>query len=191
MPFGLGRRKAQPTVDRQRQVDLGYVASRLAEGDLSLVAGCSTDSSVTLTLHNISLVESRVARADGGGIREKIARGLYFYVTQPQSAEPVEELVELDRGTVTITIEGIAFAGKSRHIGVGFGAIESISHSQNGMAISTRNGAQRIHFEGADRVIIPLKVHDREYSQHLSGKLMRLLLEAVIKISFDDGRAGA
>jgi hypothetical protein len=33
-------------------------------------------------------------------------------------------------------------------------------------------------------------VQDREYSQHLSGKLMRLLLEAVIKISFD-GRGGA
>jgi hypothetical protein len=140
MPFGLGRRKAQPTVDRQRQVDLGYVASQLAEGDLSLVAGCSTDSSVVLTLHNISLVEPHVARADGG-IREKIARGLYFYVTQPQVAGPVEELVELDRGTVTITIEGITFAGKSRHIGVGFGAIESISHSQNALETARKISA--------------------------------------------------
>lgn len=184
MPFGLGRRKAQSTVDRQRQVDLWYVTRQLAEGDLSLISGCSADGSIALTLHNISLVEPRAARVEGG-IREKIARGLYFYVAQQQAAEPVEELVELDRGTMTITVDGVAFAGKSRHIGIGFGAIESISHSQNGMSIATRNGAQRIRFEGANRVIIPLKVHDREYSQPLSGKLMRLLLEAVIKISFE------
>lgn len=165
------------------------MARQLAEGDLSLVAGCSADSSIALTLHNISLVELRAARVEGG-IKEKIARGLYFYVAQQQTAEPVEELVELDRGIMTITVDGITFAGKFRHIGVGFGAIESISHSQNGMSITTRSGAQSIRFEGADRVIIPLKVHDREYSHPLSGKLMRLLLEAVIKISFE-GRGGA
>lgn len=186
MPFW--KKKTEATVDRQRQVDLGYVARQLGEGDLSFIEGCALDSSIALTLHNISLVEPRAAHAEAG-IREKIARGLYFYVAQPQVG-PAEELAEVDRGDVTVTVDGIIFAGKFRHIGIGFGAVESISHSQNGIAISTRNGAQRICFEGADRVVILLRVHDREYRQPLSGKLLRLLVEAVIKISFADERGG-
>jgi hypothetical protein len=184
MPFGLWKKKAQPTVDRQRQVDVGYATRRLAQGDLSLVSGCNADRSVVLTLHNISLMEPRLAQAVEGGIRGKIARGLYFYVAQPQVAEPVEELVEVDRGTMTVTVDGLVFAGKSRHIKIGFSAIESIGHTQNGIKIVTRNGAQTLHFEGADKVVIPLKVQDRAYSQPLSGKLMRLVVEAVIRISF-------
>jgi hypothetical protein len=186
MPFW--KKKAQATVDRQRQVDLGYVTRQLGEGDLSHIEGCALDSSIALTLHNISLVEPRAAHAEAG-IKEKIAKGLYFYVAQ-QAAEPVEELAEVDRGSVTITVDGVVFAGSTRHIGIGFGAVESISHSQNGIAIVTRNGSQRICFEGADRVVIMLKVHEREYRQALSGKLLRLLLEAVIKISFAEGRGG-
>lgn len=181
MPFW--RKKAQVTVDRQRQVDLGYAIRQLAEGDLSLIASCSNDSSVALTLNDISILEPRRAHADSR-MKEKLARRLYFYVEQPKSV-PSEELVEVDRGTLTIAIKGIEFAGKLRHIRAGFGAIESISHSQNGIAIVMRNGAQRLWFEGADRVTIPLKVQDREYSQPMSGKLMRLVVEAIIRISFD------
>lgn len=182
MPFW--KKKAGATVDRQRQVDLGYVARQLEQGDLSLIEGCSLDSSIALTLHNISLMEPGVARAEGG-LKEKIAKGLYFYVAQPQAPEPAEELVEADRGTMTVTVDGIVFAGKSRHIGLGFGAVESMGYTEKGISISTRNGSQRIHFEGADRVVVPLKVQERAYSQPLSGKLLRLLVEAVIKISFE------
>ncbi|AFU60191.1 MAG: hypothetical protein QXX64_01755 [Nitrososphaera sp.] len=185
MPFGLWKKKAQPTVvDRQRQVDIGYAIKKLEQGDLSLIEGATVDGSVVLTMYNISLMEPRTARAMEGGIRGRIAKGLYFYVAQPQSPEPAEELVEVDRGTITITVEGLVFAGKSRHIGVGFGAIESISHSQNGITIVAKNNMQKLHFEGADRVVMSLKVQDRVYSQPLTGKLMRLLVEAVIRISF-------
>ena len=186
MPFW--KKKAAATVDRQRQVDLSYVIRRLGEGDLSFIEVCNLDSSISLTLHNISLVEPRAAHPEAG-IKEKIARGLYFYVSQ-QTAEPVQEL-EVDRGALTITVDGIVFAGSTRHIGIGFGAIESISHSQNGIAIVARNSLQKICFEGADREVIVLKVHEREYKQALSGKLLRLVVEAVIKISFaSEGRGG-
>jgi hypothetical protein len=187
MPFW--KKKAEATVDRQRQVDLGYVVRRLGEGDLSFIEGCNLDSSISLTLHNISLVEPRAAHPEAG-IKEKIAKGLYFYVSQ-QAAEPVLELAEVDRGALTITVDGIVFAGSTRHIGIGFGAVESISHSQNGIAIVTRNNSQKICFEGADREVIMLKVHEREYRQALSGKLLRLLVEAAIKISFAIGRGEA
>jgi hypothetical protein len=183
MPFGLWRKKAQVTVDRQRQVDVGYVTRQLEQGDLSFIVGCNLDSSIVLTFQDISLMEVRLAQAEGG-IKEKIAKGLYFYVAQPQSAEPVEELTEVDRGIMTISAAGIVFASKSRHIGLGFGALESISYTENGIAITTTNGTRKLHFEGVERVTIPLKVQDRTYSQPLSGKLMRLLVEAVIKISF-------
>ena len=184
------RKKAQATsltVDRQRQVDIGYVARQLGEGDLSFIKGCSTDSSVRLILNDISLMAPRQTHTiSDSGIREKIAKGLYsFYIAQQQAEEYVQVLDEVDRGTMTITVEGIMFAGKSRHVGLGFSVIESISHGRNGIAIMTRNGAQGLHFEGAERVTIPLKVQDRAYSQPLSGKLMRLLLEAVIRISFE------
>ncbi len=184
MPFGLWKKKARPTADRQRQVDMGYAVKKLEQGDLSLVEGSSVNGSIVLTMNDISLMEPRTARAVEGGIRGRIARGLYFYVAQPQSPEPAEELAEVDRGTITITVEGLVFAGKSRHVGVGFGAIESISHSQNGITIVAKNSTQKLHFEGADRVVISLKVQDRVYSQPLNGKLIRLLVEAVIRVSF-------
>lgn len=192
MPFGLGRKKAQPTVDRQRQVDLSYVATQLGEGSLSFIHGCDSDiTNASVSLQNISLMEPEGAasHADGSGIKEKLARGLYFYVAQPYISEPYEELAEVDRGTVTINVDGIVFAGKSRHLGVGFGAIESISHSQNGIAIVTRNGAQKICFEGANRVVFAIKVQDRIYNVSLSGKLMRLIVEGMIKISFSSRSA--
>jgi hypothetical protein len=111
MRFGLRGKKVQATVDRQRQVDIGYATKRLEQGDLSLVAGL-VDRSITLTLRNISLMEPRLAhRAVEGGIRGRIARGLYyFYVPQQQSPEPMQELVEVDRGTITIAVEGQGFA---------------------------------------------------------------------------------
>ena len=163
-------------------MDIGYVTRQLGEGDLSFIAGCKNDSSVNLTFANISLMESRLTQGDGS-IKEKIAKGLYFYVAQPQTTEPIEELAEVDRGTMTVTVNGIAFAGKSRHVGINFDLVESISYSVNGITIAARNNSQRIYFEGADRVIVELKVRDRKYSQPLSGKLMRLMVEAVIKIS--------
>jgi hypothetical protein len=187
MPFGLWNRKVQATVDRQRQVDVGYAVRRLGQGDLTLFAG-NVGMDIALTLRNISLMEPRAShKAVEGGIRGRIARGLYFYVPQ-QAAAPEQELAEVDRGTITITVEGLVFAGKSRHIGVGFGAVESMGHTQNGMTIVAKNGSVKLHFEGADRVIIPLKVQDRSYSQPLSGKMMRLLVEAVIKISLEGTR---
>jgi len=166
-------------------VDVGYAVRRLEQGDLTLFAG-NVSRDIAITLHNISLMEPRSGhKTIEGGIKGRIARGLYFYV--PQAAEPTEELAEVDRGEIMITIEGLVFAGKSRHIGVGFGAVESIGHTANGMSIVAKDGSVKLHFEGADRVVIPLKVHDRSYSQPLSGKTMRLLVEAVIKISLGGG----
>jgi hypothetical protein len=184
MPFSLRKKKAEPTLDRQRQVDVGYVVKRLEQGDLSLISGCAVDRSVVLTLQNISLMESTTAQTLEIGIRGRIARGLYFHVAQQQAPEPVEELAEVDRGTITVKVDELVFAGKSRQIKLSFAAIESIGHTQNGIEIVTRNGVQRVHFEGANRVVISLKVKDRTYGQRLSGKLMRLLVEAVIGISF-------
>jgi hypothetical protein len=160
MPFGLWNRKVEATVDRQRQVDIGYAVRRLEQDDLSLFAG-DVGVDVAITLRNISLMEPRAAHraVEGGGIKGKIAKGLYFYVPQ-QAAEPAEELAEVDRGTITITIEGLSFTGKSRHIGVGFGAIESMGHTVNDMSIVAKNGSVKLHFEGADRVVIALRVHD-------------------------------
>ncbi len=186
MPFGLWRKKVQATVDRQRQVDIGYAIRQLEQGNLSFIVGCNFDSSVVLTLDNISLMKPQLVQATTDGIKEKIAKGLYFYVAQTQSTEPVEVLAEVDRGMMTITVEGIVFAGRFRHIGLGFGAIESIGYDNKGITVATRNSAQKLYFEGADRAVIPLKVQDRMYSEPLSGKLMRLLVEAVIMISFDE-----
>src|SRR5688572_23261649 len=131
MPFGLwNSKKVQPTVDRQRQVDMGYAARRLEQGDLSFIG---VGRGEPVFIDGVALLELGVARAVEGGLRGRIARGLYFYVPQPQAAEPAEEMAEADRGTITISSEGIAFAGKTRRIGVGFGAIEYISHNQNGI----------------------------------------------------------
>lgn len=158
-------------------MDIGYAARRLEQGDLSPVAGIDPES-FALSLDNVSLLEPRLAKAVEGGIKGRIARGLYFYVAQPPG--PAEELAEIERGIMTIGVDGIAFAGKTRRIGVGFGAIESIAHTQNGITIAAR--AQRLHF-GAGGAAVTLKVQDRTYSQPLFGRLLRLLVEAMIKAS--------
>ena len=181
MPFGLWKKKAAPTVDRQRQVDLSYAKMRLKQGDLSFVEGCSPDRPM-ISLHNISLMEPRSSHTLEGGIKCRIARGLYFSTTQSQ-VEPVDELTEIDRGKMTITTRGLVFDGKSHQVELDLGVIESIGHTQNGMTIDIDGGRQKLHFEGANRVMIHLKVQERLYSQSLDGKLMRLLVEAAIRIS--------
>lgn len=175
MPFGFWNKKARATVDRQKQVDIGYANRRLAEGDLSLIY--RADKEGPFFLNDILLLEPGIARE--GGIKGKIARGLYFYVPQPQSAEP-EQLAEVDRGTLTITDEGIAFAGKTRRIGIGFGAIESISHGQNAITMIAKT-AHRLHFGSGGT--ITLKVQDRMYKEPLSGTVLRLIVEASMKAS--------
>jgi hypothetical protein len=183
MPFGLwNSKKVQPTIDRQRQVDMGYAARRLEQGDLSLTGA---DRGEPIFFDGIALLEPRVARAAESGIRGRIARGLYFYVPQPQAAEPAEELAEADRGTLTISSEGIAFAGRTRRIGVGFGAIESMSHGQDGIAIIART-AHRLHF-GSGGAVVTIKVQDRIYKEPLSGTLLRLIVEAAMKASLGGG----
>jgi hypothetical protein len=175
MPFRFWNRKVQATVDRQRQVDIGYANRRFAEGDLSLID--RADENGSFLLNDILLLEPGLARE--GGIRGRIARGLYFYVPQPQAAEP-EQLTEVDRGTLTITDEGVAFAGKTRHIGIGFAAIESISHGQSAITITTKTG-HRMHFGSGGT--ITLKVQDRIYNEPLSGTILRLIVEALMKAS--------
>jgi hypothetical protein len=189
MPFGLRKKKAQVTVDRQRQVDICYATRQLEQGNLSLVAVSDPDKPIVLSFQNMSLAEPRLAQGTfEGGIKEKIAKGLYFYVGQAQDPGLVEELVQLDVGTMTITSDGIAFVGKSKHISVDFGDIDSMGHTNNGITISARTHLQRLRFEGADKVVVPLKVQDRMYNQRLSGSLMRILLEAVMKTSLDRRR---
>ncbi len=186
MPFGLKKKKAQVTVDRQRQVDICYATRKLEQGDLSFIAGSDPDRPIILSFQNISLAEPKlIQRTSDGGIKNKISKGLYFYVGQTQEPEPTEELVQIDIGTMTITPQGIAFAGKSKRISVNFDDIDSIGHTNNGITISARSQLQRLRFEGVDRVIVPLKVQDRTYRQALSGRHMRLLIEAAMKTSLD------
>jgi hypothetical protein len=181
MPFGFWNKKVQTTVDRQKQVDIGYVTRRLEKGDLSFIVGLDQDR--PFFLNDILLLEPGIVRAEGG-IKGRIARGLYFYMSQPQSPGPAEELAGVDRGTLTITDEGIAFAGKTRRIGVGFGAIESISHGQNRITIVART-AHRLHFGSGGT--ITLKVQDRKYDEPLSGTFLRLIVEAAMKASIGGG----
>ncbi|HEV8405467.1 MAG TPA: hypothetical protein VGQ13_06130 [Nitrososphaera sp.] len=189
MPFGLRKKKAQVTVDRQRQVDICYATRQLEQGNLSSVAVSDPDKPIVLSFQNISLAEPRLAQGTlEGGIKEKIAKGLYFYVGQAQDPGLVEELVQLDVGTMTITSDGIAFVGRSKHISIDFGDIDSMGHTNNGITISARTHLQRLRFEGADKVVVPLKVQDRMYNQRLSGRLMRILLEAVMNTSLDRRR---
>lgn len=180
MPFGIWNKRVQVTVDRQKQVDIGYARRRLEQGDLSFIAG--TEHKVVL--NDISLQEPKMAqRTLEGGIKGRIARRLYFYAPQSQSPEPVEELTEIDRGTMTINNEGIVFSGKIRRIGLGFGAIESIGHSRDAIAILAKN-SQRLHF-GVGEDIVHLKVQERMYNEPLSGTFLRLLVEAMMKISLE------
>lgn len=182
MPFGLWNKRVQVTVDRQRQVDLGYAVRRIEQGDLSFIGIGQGDS---IFLDGITLLERGVARPVEGGIRDRIVRGLYFYIPQPQTPEPVEELAEVDRGTLTIADEGIAFAGKSRRIGIGFGAIESISHTLSGITIMAKT-THKMHF-GSGGGAVTLKVQERTYREPLSGTLLRLIVEAAMKASLGGG----
>jgi hypothetical protein len=179
MPFGIWNRKVRVTVDRQKQVDVGYARKRLEQGDLSLVTGIEGG----VVLNDAFLLEPRTVHRTVGGMKGRIARGLYFYTPQPQSTEPVEELAEVDRGTMTINNDGVAFSGKTRRIGVGFGAVESIGHGRDWIAIHAKN-SNRLHF-GVGEDTITLKVQDRIYREPLSGTLLRLLVEGVMKASLE------
>jgi len=186
MPFGLKKKKAQVTVDRQRQVDVCYATRQMEQGNLSFVVGYDPSRPIIFSFQNVSLVEAKlIPGTSEGGIKNKISKGLYFYVGQTQEQAPTEELVELDIGIMTITQYGIAFAGRTKHINVNFDDIDSIDHMNNGITISARSQLQKLRFEGAERVVIPLKVQDRTYMQTLSGRLMRLLIEAAMNASLD------
>ena len=137
-----------------------------------------------VVLNDIPLLEPKlVQRAVDGGIKDRIVRGLYFYVPEPQSPEPVEELVEADRGTMTINAEGILFASKTRRIAVGFGAVESIGHTRDWITVLAKN-SHRVYL-GAGKNTVTLKVQDRMYRELISGTLMRLLIEAIMKVSLE------
>jgi len=186
MPFGLKKKKAQVTVDRQRQVDICYAVKQLARGDLKFISGIDSKSAFVLSFQNVKLAEPRLSQANlEAGIKERITKGLYFYVAQSQDTNPTEELIQIDIGTMTIGANGVDFAGKSKHISMNFGDIDSIGHTDNGISISARSQLKRVRFEGADGAIVTLKVHDRTYKQTLSGKLMRLLVEAAMKRSLE------
>jgi hypothetical protein len=180
MPFGIWNRRVQATVDRQKQVDLGYAIRQLEKGDMSPLVGIEHD----VVLNDIPLLEVTLTKkVVDGGIRGRITRGLYFYVPEPQSPEPVEELVEVDRGTMTVNADGILFAGKTRRIAVGFGAVESIGHTRDWITVLAKNS--RRMYLGVGRNTVTLKVQDRMYKEPLSGTLMRLLVEAVMKVSLE------
>jgi hypothetical protein len=180
MPFGIWNKRVQVTVDRQKQVDLGYAIRVLEKGDMSPLVGIEDD----VVLNDIPLLEPRlVQRTVEGGIKGRIAKGLFFYVPEPQSPEPIEELVEVDRGIVTMNADGMLFAGKTRRIAVGFGAVESVGHTRDWITVLAKN-SHRMYL-GVGSNTVTLKVQDRMYRQPLSGTLMRLLVEAVMKVSLE------
>jgi hypothetical protein len=186
MPFGLRKKKAQVTVDRQRQVDVCYAIKQIGMGNLSFIEGHDPAKPIILSFQNMSLTEPRLIQGTAeSSIKNKISKGLYFYVGQAQEPSPTEELVQIDNGTTTIAPYGIIFAGKSKRISVNFDDIDTIGHTNNGITISSRSQLERLRLEGADRTTVPLKVQDRTYRQTLSGKLMRILIEAAMKTSLE------
>lgn len=163
-------------------MDIGYATRRLEQGDLTPIA--DIEHGRPIFLNDVSLLEPRLTqRTLGSGIKGRMAKDLYFYVPQQQSPKPAEQLEEVDRGTLTVAANGIAFAGQSRRVGVGFHAIESIGHTRDGITIIAKN-LHRLHFGGGGAVVA-LKVQDRMYREPLSGTLLRLLVEAVIKASLE------
>jgi hypothetical protein len=182
MPFSLRNNKVQVTVDRQRQVDVGYAIRRLEQGDLALVVG--VEHGGPIFLNDVSFLEPRMAQKKvEGGLKGRTSKGVHFYVPQGQSPGSAEQLAEVDRGTMTLNAEGIAFAGRSKRVGVRFGAIESINHSRSSITIIAKN-LQRLHF-GGSRAVVAMKVQDRMYKEPLSGSLLRLLIEAAMKASLE------
>lgn len=182
MPFGFRHNRVQVTVDRQRQVDIGYALRRLEEGDLAPVLGIERGGPIFL--NDVSFLEPRmVQKKVEGGLKGRASKGLSFHVPQGHSAEAVEQLAEVDRGTMTLNADGMAFAGRSKRVGVRFDAIKSINHSPHSITIIAKN-LQRLHF-GGSRAVVALKVQDRMYREHLSGTLLRLLVEAVMKASLE------
>jgi hypothetical protein len=181
MPFGIWNRKVQVTVDRQKQVDLGYAIRLLEKGDMSPVVGIEHD----IVFNDISFLETRLVKrtVEGGGIKGRIAKGLSFYVPEPQSPESIEELAEVNRGTMTINANGIVFAGKTRRTAVGFGAVESIGHTRDMITVLVKN-SHRLYL-GVGSNTVTLKAQDRMYREPLSGTLLRLLVEAAMKASLE------
>jgi hypothetical protein len=80
---------------------------------------------------------------------------------------------------------GIVFASQE-DIRIDFDDIEAVDHTHNGIAITARNPARRLYFEGADRTVVLLKVQDRAYDEPLSGRVLRLTTEAIMKISLEN-----
>ena len=186
MPFGLKKKKAQVTVDRQRQVDIGYAIKQIETGDLSFIEGYDPSRPIILSFQNMLLSESRLMQGTAeSGIKNKISKGLYFYVGQAQEPETRQEIVKIDVGNMTISSYGVSFAGKSKHISINFDDIDSIGHTNTGITISSRSQLERLRLEGADKATVSLKVQDRTYRQALSGKLMRILIEAAMKTSLE------
>lgn len=75
---------------------------------------------------------------------------------EAQSDIATEEL-EVDRGVMLVSGRGIVFASQE-DIRIDFDDIEAVDHTHNGIAITARNPARRLYFEGADRTVVLLKV---------------------------------
>ena len=89
---------------------------------------------------------------------------------------------------MTIAGDGIAFTGQTEKINTSFDNIEATDYVQNKIMIATKTPAQRLFFDGVERTTVPLKVQDRVYRQPLSGKVVQLVIKAMMaQVSLNEG----
>jgi len=99
--------------------------------------------------HNISLAEEKTVSlgADYGGVSVRVMKGVSVRVGKAK-ARKVEQLVELDRGALTITNKRFIYSGKRQNRSFNLSAIQSIDSDGDFLVINRSGKTKAEYYSG-------------------------------------------
>lgn len=196
MPFGLWtkKKKIDQVYEAQKQADLNYVISQLEHGNLRPLLGYEPNLSannevILFKLNNVSLEEARAQhRAQYVTVRMRIVSGLWVNPGQMQS-ESVDRLAEIDRGTLVITNKRLFLDGIKKSTIINLSQILTFRGFATGIVITKIGKEKKMYFKGLDQTIVPIRVQNRSYDQPLSGNVIELVIDHLMRLQATKDRA--
>lgn len=112
------------------------------------------------TIPGVALCEEKTVKTKGSmqGVSIRVMKGVSYRVGGFEASSQ-KKIVELDKGTLTVTNKRLSFSGKTHSVDFPLSKINAIKPLETGISIS-RSGKQRVeYFLGTSNVSITVTVH--------------------------------
>ena len=184
------KERERKEVEALKKSDINQFLTGLQNGEIGLNTAESSpimlkkNETLSMVLHNISMLEPRSVRYTVGGYAGpsiRVAKGLSFRVGSIAAhSESHEELRNIDKGSLVLSNKRLIFLGSKRTTNIDLHKIVAIEAYKDGIESQRENKQKAEYFIGTDKSNITFTIEGRSSTIPVNGVVLKAAIQGNI-----------